>query len=95
MLKNIKEYEEALKCFEKVINIDSNFIKAYNNIGTISLELGNIKNAIFNYEKVLKLNPNNFISYKNLLAAYENSNQIENYQKTLKLAEKKFPNEKF
>ena len=33
------------------------FLQAYNNIGTISLELGNIKDAIFNYEKVLQNKP--------------------------------------
>ena len=94
LLKKTKKYDEALKCFKKAININSNFLQAYNNIGTISLELGNIKDAIFNYEKVLQISPNNFISYKNLLATYENSNQIENYEKTLKLTKKKFPNEK-
>ena len=94
LLKKTKKYDEALKCFKKAIDIDSNFLQAYNNIGTISLELGNIKDAIFNYEKVLQISPNNFISYKNLLATYENSNQIENYEKTLKLTKKKFPNEK-
>ena len=40
--------------------------------------------AVINYKKVLQLDPNNFISYQNLLAAYENSNQIDNFQKTLK-----------
>ena len=94
LLKEIKKYDEALKCFEKIIHIDDNFTKAYNNIGTISLELGNVEAAIINYKKVIKLNPNNFISYKNLLATYENTNQIENYKKILKLAKKKFPNEK-
>ena len=94
LLKKTKKYDEALKCFKKAINIDSNFLQAYNNIGTISLELGNIKDAIFNYEKVLQISPDNFISYKNLLATYENSNQIKKYEKTLKLTKKKFPNEK-
>lgn len=94
LLKNTKKYDDALKCFEKIIHIDDNFLKAYNNIGTISLELGDIKTAITNYKKVLELNPDNFISYKNLLAAYENSNQIENYRKILALSKKKFPNEK-
>ena len=94
LLKNINRYDEALKCFEKIIHIDNNFSKAYNNIGTIALELGDIKNAIFNYKKVLELNTDNFTSYKNLLAAYENSNQIENYKKTLELSKKKFPDEK-
>jgi Tfp pilus assembly protein PilF len=93
LLKNIKEYKKALKCFEKIIHLDVNFIKAYNNIGTISLELGDVKTAILNFKKVLKLNPESLISYQNLLAAYENSNQIENYQKTLKLSQKKFPDE--
>ena len=94
LLKKTKKYDEALKCFKRAIDIDSNFLQAYNNIGTISLELGNIKDAIFNYEKVLQISPDNFISYKNLLATYENSNQIKKYEKTLKLTKKKFPNEK-
>ena len=94
LLKSIKKYDDALKCFKKIIYIDNNFLKAYNNIGNISLELGDIKTAIVNYKKVIELNPDNFISYKNLLAAYENSNQIENYKKVLKLSKKRFPNEK-
>jgi len=94
LLKNIREYDAAIKCFEKIIHIDGHFSKAYNNIGTIALELGDIKTAIANYEKVIELSPDNFISYKNLLAVYENSNQIENYKKILKLSKKKFPSEK-
>ena len=94
ILKNIEKYEEAIKCYEKIISIDCNFVKAYNNIGTISLELGDIQKAVKNYKKVIELDPNNFISYKNLIAAYENSNQIKNYEEILKLAKRKFHNEK-
>ena len=94
LLKNIREYDAAIKCFEKIIHIDGHFSKAYNNIGTIALESGDIKTAIANYEKVIELNPDNFIPYKNLLAVYENSNQVENYKKILKLSKKKFPSEK-
>ena len=94
LLKNINRYDEALKYFEKIISIDGNFLRAYNNIGTIAFETGDIKKAIYNYKKALKLNPDNFISYKNLLAAYENSNQIKSYEEILKLSKKKFPAEK-
>ena len=94
LLKNINRYDEALKYFEKIIIIDGNFLRAYNNIGTIAFETGDIKKAICNYKKALDLNPDNFVSYKNLLAAYENSNQIKSYEKILKLSKKKFPAEK-
>ena len=93
LLKNFKNYEEATNCFEKIISIDANFLKAYNNIGTIALELGDVKKAIEAYNKAFNLNQNNFTSYKNLLAAYENSNQIESYEKILNLSKKKFPQE--
>ena len=93
VLKNIKKYDEAIKCFEKIIQINNNFSKAYNNIGTILLELGDTKNAIKNYKRVIELEPNNLISYKNLLAAFENSNQIKNYEEILNLSKNKFPNE--
>ena len=93
LLKNFKKYEEAINCFEKIISIDANFLKAYNNIGTISLELGDMKKAIEAYYKAFNLDPNNFTAYKNLLAAYENSNQIESYEKILDLSKKKFPQE--
>ena len=95
VFKKIKKYDDALKCFRKIIKIDFNFLKAYNNIGNILLEAGDVENAAANYKKVLDLNPDNIISYKNLFAAYENSNQIKNYEKILKLAEVKFPNNKF
>jgi len=93
LLKNSKKYSEAMICFEKIIKIDSNFLRAYNNIGTIALELGDIKKSINSYKKAFNLNPNTFTSYRNLLAVYENSNQIESYEKILKLTKEKFPNE--
>ena len=76
MLKKVKKYEEAIKCFEKIVNIDKNFLKAYNNIGTISLEVGKIKNAISNYKKVLKLDPHNFVSYKNFVTKFSDDFNI-------------------
>tara|TARA_Y100000590_G_scaffold419712_1_gene521681 strand:+ start:69 stop:1835 length:1767 start_codon:yes stop_codon:yes gene_type:complete len=94
ILKNIEKYDEAIKCFEKITYINPKFVKAYNNIGTISLEQGNIQKAVKNYKKVIELDPNNFVSYKNLIATYENSNQIKKYEETLELAKNKFPNEK-
>ena len=94
LLKNINMHNDALKCFEKIIDIDPNFLRAYNNIGTILLETGEVNKAIDNYKKALELDSNNFISYKNLLAAFENSNQINNYEEMLKLSKKKFPKEK-
>ncbi len=94
LLKNINMSNEALKCFEKIIDIDKNYLRAYNNIGNILIETGEVNKAIHNYKKVLKLDPNNFISYKNLLAAFENSNQLSDYEKILRQSKKIFPKEK-
>ena len=53
------EHQKAISFYEKSIQINSNYVNAYNNLGTILLELGNVNEAKKNFEKSLNLNQNN------------------------------------
>lgn len=37
--------DEAILCYEKSINLNSNHVKAYNNLGILSLNKGKISEA--------------------------------------------------
>ena len=52
-----KEYEKALKNFNKVIEIDPNNKMAYNNKGYLYEELKNYKKALENFNKVIEIDP--------------------------------------
>lgn len=53
------KYEEALKEFDKAIEINPNYAEAYNNKGLALFKLGRFKDAIKEIDKAIKLNPNN------------------------------------
>jgi tetratricopeptide (TPR) repeat protein len=51
------EYDKALNEFAKVIERDPNNFIAYNGIGVINWELGNMEKSIEGFTKALELNP--------------------------------------
>jgi len=54
-----RDYENALKEFERCIEIDNKFWQAYQGIGSCYLAQKKINQAIAAFEKSLKINPNN------------------------------------
>ena len=54
-----RDYENALKEFEKCIESDTKFWQGYQGIGSCYLAQGRIKDAIIAFEKSLSINPNN------------------------------------
>ncbi len=58
-------FDEAIYCYQKVIELDPNFAGAYHNIGKILQQQGRIDEAIQYYHKAINLNPN-FASFFNL-----------------------------
>ena len=68
--KAIKHFEEALKYYsarsnrtaleylEKALKADDKFVEAYTVSGDCYTDLGDLDKAIFNYQKVIELNPN-------------------------------------
>lgn len=55
---NKGQYEEAIKCYSKAIELNPDFIPAWNNLGLSLLKLGKIDEAKKCNEKIRKLNEN-------------------------------------
>ena len=68
MLKELGEYQKAIGCYEKAIQIDPNYAHVYYNLGSILQELRQLQKAKKCYEKLLKLDP----TYKKGYSGYGN-----------------------
>ena len=88
LLANSK-YEEAIIYFQKVVDLNPEDDRAYNNIGLAFNNMGKYEEAIRNYQKAIDLNPKNDGVFNNLgnaldeMGKYEEA--IENYQKAVDL----------
>ncbi|HEC68942.1 MAG TPA: tetratricopeptide repeat protein [Candidatus Omnitrophica bacterium] len=60
------ELNEAIRWYRKVLKINPEFAKAYDNIGVVLARQGKIEEAIEYYEKALRNNPNLVEAYNNL-----------------------------
>ncbi len=54
---NLRDYENAIKMFEKAVNIRPDYKEGYLNLGKLYTMINNNEKAIEMYEKVLKLDP--------------------------------------
>ncbi|PJA07442.1 MAG: hypothetical protein COX70_06595 [Flavobacteriales bacterium CG_4_10_14_0_2_um_filter_32_8] len=54
-----KKYEEAIKQYESIITADNQSTDIYYNLGNAYYKTNNIPSAILNYERALKLQPDN------------------------------------
>ncbi len=92
LLDNNK-YNEAIKSFQKVVDLNPKNDKAFNNMGIAFYYMGKYEEAIKNYQKVIDLNHEDDIAYNNLGVAFDEVGKyeeaIENYQKTIDLNPKK------
>ena len=66
--KELEEYQKAIGCYEKAIQIDPNYANAYYNLGSILHELWELQKAKSCYEKLLNLDP----TYKKGYSGYGN-----------------------
>ncbi len=73
-----KKFSDAIKTFEKCIEIDKNFNFSYLNLGHANLRLKKFNEAINNYKIFLKRNPNNNTSKFNLAWSYFGISDLEN-----------------
>jgi Tfp pilus assembly protein PilF len=82
-----REISKAVQAYQKAVEIDPNYIEAYNNLGVIYQELGNFDKALQAYQKALEINPryektlNNLGILFFLSERYEQS--IEAFEKAL------------
>ena len=52
-----KEMAKAIQAYQKVIEIDPNYIEAYNNLGIIYQEMGDLESALKTYRRAIEINP--------------------------------------
>ena len=78
----MEELSKAISCYEKAIQIDSNYINAYNNLGIILGDLNRLDEAKKYLEKSLNVDPNakkTNEGYGNLLLKLNQHNKAIEY----------------
>lgn len=68
-LDDQKKYEEAIKCFDKLIELDPNNARVWYYKGVLLYKLGKYEEAIKCFDKTLQINPN----YADTKTAKENA----------------------
>lgn len=66
------KYHEAIKCFNKAIEHNSNSAMSYNGIANCHLKRGHFEEAVSFYNKALQVDPNNKFSLNGLGTCYHN-----------------------
>ena len=75
-----QNYEEAIKCYTKIIEIDPNHKYAHNDRGVYYYRLDRYKEAINNYNKVIELDPiDPYVYYNRGLSYYK----LEKYDEAI------------
>ncbi|MFQ6062233.1 MAG: tetratricopeptide repeat protein, partial [Methanosarcinales archaeon] len=69
--------EEAIKCYDKVLEIDPESVHALYNKGNALYNIGNYEDAIECYDKALEIDPNSDIIKHNLKVAREKLEELE------------------
>ena len=84
-----KKYEKAIECYDRALEINPNFVEAWNNKGNVLDELGRYEEAIECYDKALEINPNYAEAWNNkgvtlsMLRRYEEA--IECFDRALEI----------
>ena len=81
----IGEYDNAILYWQKAIEINSDFVEAYCNMGVAYIYKGNYDKAIECFQKAIALDPNNPTVYDNMGVAYYDK---ENYNIALNFHQK-------
>lgn len=74
----LKNYDEAVRNYDRIMSLDSNNAFAYNSVGNICWIKKDFEKAEFYFRKAIELNPNLIVSYSNLaLMLSENGKKDE------------------
>ena len=75
------EYKKAIKAYDRVIELDSDFADAYYNRGVAKVRLKEFREAIEDFDKAIALNPKDILCYLNRGVAKE---QIKEFREAIK-----------
>jgi len=70
LLENEKQYEEALACFQQIIEIDPNYVEAHYQMGKIFRITHQFEKAITYYKNAINLRPDYSSAYYELGLSY-------------------------
>ncbi len=88
-LDGVGKKEEAIKAYEKAIELNPEYPLAYNNLAALYTGKGETRKAISLYNKALAINPRYFDAYFNLAISYGELNDYRNailfYKKALEI----------
>ena len=88
-LYQLGNIDEAITCFSKSIDLNSNFHEAYNNIGNCYQNKNELQNAIKSFQRSIEIYPNSFQVFFNLGNCYKKLSQFylaeENYKRSIEL----------
>ena len=85
-LDSIGNYYESIKIYDKIINLDNKYLKAYLNRGVDKSILGDWKGAIYDMTQVINLDSDNTLGYYNRAIFYGNINEFQKAILDFKLA---------
>ena len=74
---NENKFQIAIKLYLEVLRINSNHVKALNNLGTIFHAAGKHNEAINCYNKIIQIDPKNSIYHNNLAASYQEKREYD------------------
>ena len=78
-----KNFLSAIKLFKEILELNANDVSTLNNLGRVLKELTKYKEAIFYYEKALKINPQDIFTNYNLIDIYEKINNHKKFEKSV------------
>ena len=88
---DLENNEEAIKDYDKAIELNPNYSDAYNNRGVAKKNSGKYEEAIKDYNKAIELNPNNSDAYFNMVLAKQLlANNTKNKKEKNKLIEEAY-----
>lgn len=77
ILFELKKFDEAIKNWERAIELNKNYFFGYNNLGNVYFKINKIKDAIDNYNKAINIKPDYFEAFHNRANAHLKSKNIE------------------
>ncbi|MFW9824752.1 MAG: tetratricopeptide repeat protein [Candidatus Thorarchaeota archaeon] len=80
-LKNLRLYDEALQCYDKVINLNPELTAPYTNKGNVYMELDRLEESIEMHQKAIDINPIDELGWNNLGVVH---NLMNNFDDALK-----------
>lgn len=67
---SMAEFEKAIECYRKAIEMDSEYFDAWHALGMAYLRAGKIKDAIEAGERSVQINPNDMLAHTSLSMYY-------------------------